>query len=391
MAQTALSTILLVGAVLLLQSFDRIRSIDPGFDAERVLAARVMLPSEGYSEEHVQAFYARVLERLQAIPGAQSAAVSDAVPLAGFRIGRLFVAEGEQPWPAEGAAHEKARADHSIVVNSVSDDYFRTFGVPLIEGRSFDRAATIPNADAVIINQSMARRTFGDESAIGRRIRFEEPGPHRWRTVIGVAADYSQRRPHQEVKMESYLHMSENLDRSRYLALRARGDVAGIAQALRRIVEEEESGAPIKDLLWMEDRLAQTYSPERFRTLLLGLFAGLALLLSAAGIYGTASYAVTQRRADIGVRIALGAQAADVYRGVFSRVLRLVGAGGVVGLLASAALSGLIESFLFEVDRWDPASFSLAAAALCTAALVAAYLPARRAASIDPTRALRAD
>ncbi len=377
--ETALALMLLVGAGLLIRSFIQLQRVDPGFNPRNVLTAVVTLQPAAYPDGQVRGFYNQLLDRVKTLPGAQSAAAVSSLPLAGFDTDNGFVIEG-RPAPAP---------DQRPVawISSVTHDYFRTMGMRLIAGREFTEHDNGNAAKVVIISEATARRHFPNEDPIGKRIGNGRPDG--WREIIGVTADVKHFGLNQDARVSMFVPHGLRPTRRMNIVVRTAGDPISLSSALRGAVSAMDKNLAVSNLRAMEEIAAQSIGGERFTLLLLSVFAGLALLLSAAGIYGVMSYAVAQRTREIGVRMALGAEAGSVLRLVIGQgmLLALIGVG--IGLAGSLALSRLMKTMLFGVSATDPLTFIGVGALLALVALVACYVPARRAAKVDPMIALR--
>ncbi|MGH9854526.1 MAG: ABC transporter permease, partial [Blastocatellia bacterium] len=378
-AETALALMLLVGAGLLIRSFIQLQRVDPGFNPRNVLTAVVTLPSAAYPDGQVRGFYSQLLDRVKTLPGAQSAAAVSSLPLAGFDTDTGFVIEG-RPAPAP---------DQRPVawISSVTHDYFRTMGMRLIAGREFTEHDNGNAAKVVIISEATARRHFPNEDPIGKRIGNGRPDG--WREIIGVTTDVKHFGLSQDARVSMFFPHQQRPSRRMNIVLRTATDPASLTSTLRGAVTAMDRNLAVSNIDTMEEITAQSIGQERFTLLLLGMFAALALLLSMAGIYGVMSYAVAQRTREIGVRMALGAEAGNVLRLVIGQgmLLALIGVG--IGLAGSLALSRLMKTMLFGVSATDPLTFIGVGALLALVALVACYVPARRAAKVDPMIALR--
>ena len=381
-AETALALTLLVGAGLLIRSFIRLQRVDPGFDPRNVLAAVVTLPQAVYPERNqIAPFYSQLLERVRALPGVQSAGAVSSLPLAGNDSDADFVIEG-RPAP---------QPDQRPVAwySSVSQDYFRTMGMRLIAGREFTERDNENSPKVVIISQATARRHFPNEDPIGKRIGNGRPDG--WREIVGITADVKHFGLTQDARVSMFFPDRQRPSRQMFIVARTGADPLSLSSALRGVVAAMDKNLAVSNISAMEEVTSQSIGQERFTLLLLGLFSALALSLAVAGIYGVMSYAVAQRTHEIGVRVALGAQTRDVLKLVVTQGMALVLAGVGIGLASSLALTGFIRGLLFGVSATDPMTFVAVAALLALVALVACYVPARRASKVDPMVALRCD
>ncbi|MFN0120931.1 MAG: FtsX-like permease family protein [Blastocatellia bacterium] len=379
---------LLVGAGLLVRSFVRLVNVDAGFNPERLLSLRVELSqTKAQQPEQVVNFYQQLLERVQALPGVEAASVVNALPIATSGMRAALVIE-DKPDPPPG---QPQLANNRVV----SADYFATLGIPLRAGRAFAATDNAQAPPVVVINQTMARRYWGDESPLGKRFkpgRREAAVP--WLTVVGVVGDVRQEGLSNAPSPELYTPFTQahaRWARPRVLAVRAAGEPLALAAAIKSAVWSLDREQTIYEVRTMEQVLAQGLAPRRFNLTLLAVFAALALALAGAGIYGVISYGVTQRAKEIGVRMALGAERRDIVRLIVRQGMTLTAAGVVLGSVAAMALTRLMQSLLFNVSATDPLTFALVVLLLVAAALAACWIPARRATRIDPLIALRCD
>jgi putative ABC transport system permease protein len=390
-SEIALSLVLLVGAGLMIRSFLRLQSVDSGFDPRDLLTLRLSLPEARYPEAHqVINFYQQLTERLGRLPGVESVAATHALPLGGLSGVRPFTVEG-RPRPESGKAP-------ITPYRMVSPEYFRTMKITLVRGRDFTKQDEGQAAGVVIINQEFQRRYFPGEDPIGKRITLGGYDDQ-WGEIVGVVGDVRHWGAENEAQPEMYWAYSQawlarsptlsRLRRSLTLALRAGGDPQSLIQDVRREVIAMDKALPLTSVRTMEERMGDSLAGRRFNTLLLSLFASVALILAVVGLYGVISYTAAERTRDIGVRMALGAQTGDVLRLVIGQGLRLTLVGVGIGLLASFGLTRLMKDMLFEVRPTDPLTFVAIAVLLTAAALMACYIPARRATKVDPMVALR--
>ncbi|HZA36253.1 MAG TPA: ABC transporter permease, partial [Vicinamibacterales bacterium] len=385
-AQIAMTLVLLIGAGLLIHSFVRLTSVSPGFESSGrdgvVQTVRVTLPERLYAEpERIHTFARGVLDRIQYLPGVKSASLINSAPFGMFFIQLDFYIEG-QPKPAVFAGTPK-----------IDPNYFKTMGIPLLAGRDFTERDTANAPKVAIVSERIVREYFpgGPAEALGQRVRLEDRGE--WLTVVGVVADIRQRGLDQDVKPMIYAPFQQ--ERSgfvRFVSFVARTDSpASVAEGIRAEIRRAAPDLPIQATVTMDEAVAASVAPPRFRMLLLGLFAMTATLIATCGIYGLMAYAVTQRRREIGVRMALGADRGAVLRLVLSRALRIIVAGLIVGLAGAAGVTRVLQTFLFGVTPTDPIAFTIVTVLLMAVGLMAAWLPARRATRIDPCAALRAE
>jgi predicted permease len=388
-SEMAVALVLLIGAGLLLKSFSRFLDVNPGFRAEGVLTFQVNLTDEKSSPQKIN-FIEQIVDRLKALPGVQSAAATDSLPLTDFS--RIGVAEVEGRPPID---FRTAKREDVIPLSrpTVTPGYFEAMGIPLKSGRTFTSQDALPTGASVVVNESFEKQYFPGESAIGKRIRIGAgPGKTaRWKTVVGVVSDVRQSGLAGDVLPEVYSPDLDDSGEALSFVIRVTGDPAGLISAVHGVVADVDPNQPLHNVMTMEQRLANTTTSRRLNTALLGSFAAVALLLAVLGIYGVMSYAVTQRRREIGVRMALGAQRRDVLGLVIHGGLRLTLLGIAIGLAFAFALTRFLSNLLYSVKATDPLTFLGVALALTGVALVACWLPARRAARVDPMVALRYD
>ena len=383
-AQLALALVLLVGAGLLVRTFWNLRSVDPGFQAAQLLTFRVELSDTRYRTIAEQTrFRSAALEALDALPGARAAMVSE-LPLSGESLDHDFLVEG---WPPVAPGDEP-----SVETRSVLGDYFAIMGIPLRAGRGFN--ATDLNAGAPLVgiaNEALVRKYFPGVDPIGKRVRWaREDAPH-WITIVGVAGDvhhFGLDQPDQPALYSPY-PQTEPWKRWMTFVVRTRSDPLALAKAAKQAIWTLDSQLPVTKLRTMQVVAAESFATRRFEMLLLALFAALAVTLAAIGVYGVIAYTVAQRTREIGVRVAVGARMRDVVRLVLGGGLRLALLGIGIGLAGAFAATRLMSGMLYGVAPADPATLAAVAAALLAIALFACWLPARRAARVDPTEALR--
>jgi putative ABC transport system permease protein len=381
-AEVALSLVLLIGAGLLIKSFDRLRRVDAGFRAERMLTMGVDLPSTAYPDApRRRAFWDALLLRLPTLPGVESAAVITHLPLTFDGDNWLFLPEGQE----DGGDGTLPVAVYRVV----SRDYFRTVGIPLRRGRAFEETDRAGMPQVAVVNHKMAETYWPGQDPLGRRIRIGRGERALWLTVVGVVGDTRQTDIHQPPKPELYRAYTQAESGPRDIVVRSAGDPLSLAAAVAREVHALDPNLPVSDVRRMEDVASEAVARPRFQTLLLGVFAGAALLLALVGIYGVIAYSVAQRTREIGIRLALGATRADIVRAVMGPGFRLTLAGLGVGLVGAFATSRLLAGLLFGVSAIDAGVFAAVPALVLAVSLLAAYLPARRGALLDPVRALR--
>ena len=384
-AEVALALLLLTGAGLLLQSFARLSRVDPGIRTDRLFTASVTLPAPAYPRaENVGQFFDTLLPRLNSLPGVQSASTIFPLPLSGSNVTTSFEIE-ERPTP------EGQHPDSPARVANLG--YFETMGIPLIRGRLFNESDQRTSMPVAIVNQKFAEKFFPGQDVLGKRIKpswsvdTEEP---QMREIIGIVGNVKYASLQREETPEMYLSAKQLPIGVAALVVRtATSDPATITSAVRAELARTDTNVPLTQIRIFEDYVAQSLARPRFNALLLSIFAGVALLLTAIGIYGVMAYSVAQRRHEIGVRIALGAQKLDVLRLVVGGGMKLTGLGVAIGLAAAFALTRLLETLLFGVKPFDAFTIASVAVLLGLIALLACWVPARRAAAVNPIVALR--
>jgi putative ABC transport system permease protein len=385
-AQIAMTLVLLIAAGLLIHSFLRLTSVSPGFESSGrdgvVQTVRVTLPPRLYAEPvRIHAFARGVLERIQYLPGVTSASLINSAPFGRMFIQLDFEIEG-QPKPTLSAGTPKIEAG-----------YFKTMGIPLLAGREFTAGETAEAPKVAIVSERIVREYLPGSpgEALGRRVRIGEDGE--WLTVVGVVADIRQMGLDRDVQPMIYApFQQERSGLVRFVSFVARtATPASVVEGIRAEIRRAAPDLPIQATVTMDEAVAASVAPPRFRTVLLVVFAMTAMLIATCGIYGLMAYAVTQRRREIGVRMALGAERRDVLRLVLVRALRIVVAGVIVGLAGAVGVTRVLQRFLFGVTPTDPIAFTIVTLLLIAVGLMAAWLPARRATRIDPCAALRAE
>jgi putative ABC transport system permease protein len=367
----------------MMRSFLRLQQVDPGVHAENVLTLRISLPSAKYDvPEKRKDFFNQLLERTRALPGVESAGAISDLPLSGGGWGRSLTVEG-YPVLSVGQAPS---INHCVI----TPGYFRAMGITLLDGRDFSDADARDTAKVVIIDERLAREYWPRESPLGKRIRFGPPENNEpWHTIVGVVGEVKHDSLNLPQRKSVYLPHAQIPVGGMALAVRTRGNPENLAAALRTQVRELDPNQPVTAVRTMSEILSRSVWQPRLYAILFGAFAVVALLLASVGIYGVMSYAVTQRTHEIGIRMALGAQRADVLRLVVGQGMWLALVGVGIGVLASLVLTRLMQSLLFSVTATDPATFTGVAVLLTFAALIACYIPARRATKVDPMIALR--
>ncbi|HKQ93853.1 MAG TPA: ABC transporter permease [Blastocatellia bacterium] len=380
--EMASALLLLVGAGLLIKSFWRLQRIDPGFNANNALTASVTLPSRKYPEENQQsAFFQQLLEKVRALPGVQAAGASNVVPLGGdYVLG--FVIEGRPPLPPG--------AGQSTNYYAVSADYFKAMGIPLLRGRVFTEQDTRNSTRVAVISDSMAKRMFPNEDPIGKRIHVTN-GPTVFREIVGIVGDVKHYGLDQDTTLQTYEPYTQQPFSFMTLVVRTAGDPTNLTSAIRNQILSIDKEQPVSGIRTLEQRVSTSIAQQRFSMLLLGVFAAVAMVLAAVGIYGVLSYAAAQRTHEIGIRMALGARAGNVLKMVIGQGMKLALAGVALGSGAALALTQLMKRLLFGVTAADPMTYVVIALSLSLVALFACWIPARRAAKVDPMVALRVE
>jgi putative ABC transport system permease protein len=384
-AEMALAVVLVIGATLLVRSFTALRAIEPGFRTAHVVAARVSPPARSYNERpRWTALYTAILERIAAIPGVESVAAVDKLPLAQTVWGLAARVEGQFEDTKRGWLPV---IDHLQVV---TPSYFETMGIP-VRGRAFteaDRAGQVPVA---VVSESVGRRFWPNGDAIGKRVGYPVPSP--WMTIVGVVPDTKQDSLTDTTSMSIYVPWQQRMmsGTEMWVVARSGGDPSALGNVIRRIVQDADRSVAVSDVRTMDAVLSGSLQKARFTMLLVGAFAVAALLLGAVGIYGVMSYIVSQRTQEMGVRLALGAPASGVIALVVGRATNLALAGAVVGLFTAAFATRSLGTLLYGVSATDPLTFIAVPVLFLGVAVLASYAPALRATRADPVRALRAD
>jgi predicted permease len=375
--QVCLSFVLLVGAALLLQSLQKIRTASPGFSTKNVVLTGVSLISAGYDVPHARTFQEELINRVRALNGVESAAFARMSPLDyGTYSSTPIVVDGYQP-----SLEEQPSVDY----NQVSPDYFATLGIPLLSGREFTRADDENAALVAIVNQTMAARYWRDQDPIDRRLQVKG----RWVRVIGVAADSKYESMRESPKPFFYVPLRQDLVRGPELYIRSSQPLQNISSALRREVHAMDANLALYEMITLQEQVDRSTSPQLVAVTLVSILGVLALLLAAIGLYGVMSYAVEQAHRELGLRMALGASAANLFHRVISRGLRLTAVGLLCGATAGLVLTRLFGKLLYNVSPSDPVAFASATAVMTIISVAACLLPAWRATRTDPARVLR--
>jgi putative ABC transport system permease protein len=378
--EVALSIVLLVGAILLLRSFVKITNVDPGFRPERVMAFRVALPNASYPEAHQRvAFFDQLLERLSSVPGVTAAAMIQALPVRGDYM-LSFAIDGRPP-AKDG---EEPSANHRVV----SPDYFKALGIPLRRGRVFAPRDAEKTPMVAVVDEAFVARHFPGEDPIGHGLDIGN-GTDGSYEIVGVVGNVRYGGLGEAPRPTMYVPFKQDVFSSMWMLMSTDGDPARLADQARQALLQVDRGLPAFSLTTLATVLSESVAQRRFSMLLLATFALVALFLAAVGLYGVVAYTVSQRTQEIGVRMAIGAQRADVLRMVLGGGMKLSLIGLAVGLAAALALAELVTTLLFGVEPFDPASYGATAAVLLAVSLLACYVPARRATLVDPIVAIR--
>ena len=382
-AQVALSLMLLVSSGLMIKSLMRLQAVDPGFDPNSVLSVSISLPRAKYSEAPKTIdFFQQLLVRVRQLPGVRAAGASSTPPFSGLGSATGFDIEGR---PAPASKTDRPGTD----VRVIDQDYFRTMSIPLLKGRTFTDREVVQQSHVVIISEELVRQNFSNEDPLGKRITIDMKEKNEPCEIVGVVGDVKGQGLDVALRPMVYWPHAELPYSTMTLVIKTSSDSAAMAGAVQREVRVLDKDQPISEIHSMKELLADSIARSRFATLLLAIFAVVAFVLAAAGIYGVMSYSVTQRTNEIGIRIALGASGRNVLGIVLKRGLILAGSGVVIGLAGSYALTRLLTKLLFGVSATDLATFAWVAVLLTTVGLIATYIPARRATRVDPLVALR--
>jgi putative ABC transport system permease protein len=383
--EIALALMLMGGAGLMLKSLKRMQQVDPGFKPENLLTMRIDVPNIKYQDKQRALLGQQLIERIEGMAGVESAAITFTDPFVFDGINLAYGIEGRPPLtPAER---------ESAYLHLISPKYFQTMGIPLLDGRDFTASDNLDAPGVVIVSDSFARRYWPNENAIGKRIKFAPDDPKvPWMTIVGVAGNIKFRSLRQDVLAETIIYqpnLQSNVVVSLSLVVRTKSDPEAMLMPIRNLIRSVDPDIPVYSLATMDQRLAEQRADVRSLAWLIGTFALLAVLLASIGIYGVMSYVVSQRTQEVGIRIALGAQAIDVWRLIIRQSLKVIVAGIVVGLAGAFALTGFLRGLLFDVQPYDPRVFAMIALLISVVGLLACFVPARRATKVDPLKALR--
>jgi putative ABC transport system permease protein len=390
--EIALALVLLIGAGLLIKSYARLQNVHPGFNPHNVLTMEISLPQPKYpapdtffylGTETTIRFFAEANRRIAKLPGVQASAATTALPLSGSNNDSSFVIEGHETSSGPGPDEE---------IRTITPDYFRVLQTPLLQGRFFNDADTATSPLVVIVNQALARKYFPNGNALGKRITLGDPRRNpKWITIVGIVGDIRHRGLDADLQPEYYLPHTQLPVRSMILAVRSAQDPRSLASAIRREIQSIDPDEPVANVRTLDAVVSDSFAPRRISVVLVGAFAGIALLLAGVGVYGVISYLVVQRTHEIGVRMALGAQRSDVLKLILSRSLKLISAGAAIGLVVALMSTGALRALLYNVSAFDTPTFMFVTILLAAVALAASYLPAVRATKADPMTALHAE
>jgi putative ABC transport system permease protein len=381
-AEMALAVVLLVGAGLMLRSFASMRQVDPGFDSAHVLTMRMQLPRAKYAEDSARIrFFRELTARVSVLPGVQAAGTVSYLPMAGLGAATDFTIEGQPP--------STPGQDKTTAVTVCQNGFFQALKIPLLRGRLFTEQEMQQKRDVVIINEALARQYFPNEDPIGKRVTIDMTDHNVPTEIIGLVGNTRAVDLVTPARPESFWPHSQLAYNLMTLTVRTAGNPLGSSQAIEAQVRALDKDQPVSDVRTMDQWVARSLAQTRFNSLLLLAFAGLALLLAAVGIYGVMSYAVSQRTSEIGVRLAVGAESKDILKMIVWDGVRLAGTGLALGLILGLALSRTLKSLLFQTMAADPLTYVVVVTTLGAVALLASYLPARRAARTPLIQALR--
>ena len=381
-SEVSLALILLVGAGLMIRSLQNLKTVDPGFDPRNLLATSINLPPSDYPHSSASLdFYKRLFEQLDALPAVESAAAASLLPFTDNNNNTAIHPEGYPPLPPGRYYLSENRAGTS--------GFFRTLGIPLLSGRDFSRTDWDSNVKVAIVNDSFRKEYWPDEDPLGKRFKF---GTHTstedWHTIIGVVGDF-RHRAEQEPRPKLYTYLVQSPRNGMELVLRTLTSPEAVAPSLRQVVTELDPNLPLSRITTMEELMAENVWDENMIVSLFAIFAAIALILASVGVYGVISYSVSQRTLEFGIRMALGAPPGNVRNLVTRQGLIMAGIGVGIGLVCAFGLTRLMTSILYEIQPGDPLTYAAVAISLAAIVLLAGYVPARKAARVEPMVALR--
>ncbi|HJU89295.1 MAG TPA: ABC transporter permease [Gemmatimonadaceae bacterium] len=384
LSQVALALLLLVGAGLLIRSFQRMLEVDPGFNPERLITFQLTMPSRSYPEvEQLLNAQRAVRERVAALPGVRSVGITSDLPFASGYGYIAFAIEGQQPLEP-GVVQD-------MVLIAANNDYFKTMGIPLRRGELFSGKEPIDTLTVAVVNEALVQKFFKGRDPIGARVTLGNPEDGQWATIVGVVGNTLLDSPSKEPYPQMFFADHQLTQRQMSFAVRTSGDPGATAAAIRRAVAEVDPTLPVAALRTMDESFSNAMARPRVNLTLLGVFAAVAVLLAAIGIYGVVSYAVAQRTRELGIRVALGASAHDVLGLVVRQGMTPVAIGVLLGLLAAFAATRVMRSLLYGVGATDPVTLASVTVLLALIAFFASWIPARRATRVDPMVALRSE
>ena len=384
-AEVALALVLLSGAGLLIKSFARLQNVNPGFNPRNALTFEVSLPKMQYPDDSsIIRFSEEAQRRIASLPGVQAAGFSTLLPLAGSNSDSSFAIEGRPSDNNTPSPDEELR--------QVSPDYFRALGTPLIKGRFFTAADKADAPPVIIINQAFAKKFWPNEGALGKRIVMGGMSADpKWITIVGIVGDMRHFGLEMDPKPEMYVPFAQNAYFTTIYVVRSDQDPQALLAAIRREIQAIDPAVPLANVRSFENLIADSIAPRRLSVVLLGVFAGVAVLLAGVGIYGVMSFLVVQRTHELGVRMALGAQRSDVLKLVLVRSLKLISAGTIIGLIIAVMSTHTLRALLYSVSAFDVTTFAVVTILLGAIALAASYVPAIRATRADPRVVLTAE
>lgn len=382
--EVAMALVLLTGAGLMMRTLQRLTLVDTGFKPDHLLTMRLSLPDEQWNEPRRLAFYDDLLARVEALPGVSRAALADSLPIDGSNWNSIFIA-GDKPIPPLGQLP-------SAAFTPVSADYFATLGMRLVSGRLFGATDRPASPAVVVVNETLARRLWPGQAAVGKRVKQGWPeSPSQWREIVGVVADVKFEGVAEETPSQVYLPLVQEPTTTFAIVIRTKADPAALTPGVEAVVRQLDKDLPLFAVKTMDQMIDASMARERMAVLILAVFAAVALTLASIGLYGVVSHGVTERTHEIGIRMALGAEARDVLGLVVRQGLTMAAIGTAIGVAGAVALSRAIRGLLFGITATDPLTFAVVVATLLAVATVACCVPAWRATRVDPTQALRSE